>query len=254
MKHLWCWSEKEAPGDHSCLQQTGTGVQPLYRREQHTPGAWCEPGQGLPTAHHICMYRQDQARGQSPHSNHAPVAKIPRLWTWPALSLGDPVKHHFQLLQEKDRQKSMCSHSLSPLSVSSPPPSMHCVMPHENLCFQSVGHSLIHSNSQQESLLWLLASICFIYGFDKNTMCSQSGYPSIPCELGEGRDHQPVPYSHPSLLPKAPSHDNLYPWGTSLTQQRSRQWVSICCRFHVLYYQEKWTDRQITSQVSYRFF
>lgn len=54
-------------------------------------------------------------------------------------------------------------------------------------------------------------------------MCSQSGYRRMPCELGEGRDHQPVPYSHPSLLP---SHDNLYSWETSLTQQHSRQFVS----------------------------
>lgn len=57
-------------------------------------------------------------------------------------------------------------------------------------------------------------------------MCSQSGYPSVPCELGEGRDHQPVPYSHPSFLPKAPSHDTLCPWETSLTQPCSRQCVS----------------------------
>lgn len=96
----------------------------------------------------------------------------------------------------------------------------------KSLCLQCIGHSLIHSSSQWESLLWLFAFICFIYCFDKNPMCSQSGYPIMPCELGEGRDHQPVPYSHPSLLPKAPSHDNIYPWETSLTHQYSRQRVS----------------------------
>lgn len=131
---------------------------------------------------------------------------------------------------------------------------MHSVMPRENLCFQSIGHSLIHSSSQQESLLWLLASLCFI--FDKNTMCSWSGYPSMPCEFGEGRDHQPVPYSHPFLLPKAPSHNNLNPWDQPHPALLKAVCVQpdICCRFHVLYYQKKFNDRQITSQASYKYF
>lgn len=152
--------------------------------------------------------------------------KVLRLWTWSVLSLGDPVKHH--LLQENIRQKSMCSHRMTFTFVWASHHPLPCLVSchMKSLCFQGIGHSLIHSSSQQESLLWLLSSICFIYCFDKNTVCSQSGSPSMPWEPGEGRDHQPVPYAHPSLLPKGPSHDTLYPWETSLTQQYPRQCMS----------------------------
>lgn len=146
------------------------------------------------------------------------------LWTQSVLSLGAPVK--CQLLQERIRQESMCSHILTLLVVTV----QHRVVTHSwadvqaalifHLCLcilTTPFHAQRHATwkayvSRLEDILWFIpapsgnhhsvgslpSSISFIF-FDKNTMFSQSGYPNMPCELGEGREDHP-PYPHPSLL------------------------------------------------------
>lgn len=108
---------------------------------------------------------------RSPCPNHTRVAKIVSLWTRSALSLGAPVKHQF--LQERIRQKSMCSHILTLLAVTvqhrvvthswadvqaAPhlsPLSVHPHHPLPCLCFQARRYFLIHSRSQWEPSLLL---------------------------------------------------------------------------------------------------
>lgn len=101
-------------------------------------------------------------------------------------------------------------------------------------------------------------SLLFFSSLLRTQYVSQSIYPNMPCESGEGRDHHHLVVPR---LPKAPAHadhhvDSLYPWWANITHQCSHtvcDLPDICsCGFLILYYREKLNGRLITAWASYR--
>lgn len=201
--------------------------------------SWARGGPQLTKARGL----ERNSRGvKSLHPNHTGCVSQDSAFVNPVSPVpGAPVKR--QLLQQRIRQRSMCSRISTSLAVTaqrrvvihlwteaqaSPhllPLSEHHHHPlpgiapcHvKRLCFQARRHFLIHSSSQCDPpLCWLLALNCFFFFFYKNTVFSWSGFPNVPCEPGDRReDHQPVPHSHLSLLsqPRWPPHGQPPPLG-----------------------------------------